>query len=75
MLEQGLLKKQFVGRDGFFWWIGQVVDSAKWKDNSPALPTKDLPGMKRRVKVRIMGYHTADVKDHSKMMICHGHIA
>ena len=61
MLEQGLLKKQFVGRDGFFWWLGQVVDSAKWKDNSPALPIADLPGMKRRVKVRIMGYHTADV--------------
>ena len=63
MLEQGLLKKQFVGRDGFFWWIGQVVDSTTWKDNSPALPTKDLPGMKRRVKVRIMGYHTAQVKE------------
>ena len=63
MLEQGLVKKQFVGRDGFFWWIGQVVDSAKWKDNSPALPIKDLPGMKRRVKVRIMGYHTAQVKE------------
>jgi hypothetical protein len=59
MLEQGLLKKQFVGRDGFFWWLGQVVDSKKWKDNSPGLPTADLPGMKRRVKVRIMGYHTA----------------
>jgi len=62
MLEQGLLKKQFVGRDGFFWWLGQVVDSKKWKDNSPGLPTADLPGMKRRVKVRIMGYHTADVE-------------
>ena len=41
--------------------VRQVVDSAKWKDNSPALPIADLPGMKRRVKVRIMGYHTADV--------------
>lgn len=59
MIEQGLLKKQFVGRDGFFWWLGQVVDSKKWMDNSPGLPTADLPGMKRRVKVRIMGYHTA----------------
>lgn len=61
MIEQGLLKKQFVGRDGFFWWLGQVVDSKKWKDNSPTLPAGDLPGFKRRVKVRIMGYHTADV--------------
>ena len=63
MLEQGLLKKNFVGRDGFFWWIGQVVDSKKWKDNSPGFPSKDLPGMKRRVKVRIMGYHTAQVNE------------
>jgi len=63
MLEQGLLKKNFVGRDGFFWWLGQVVDSKKWKDNSPGLPAGDLPGMKRRVKVRIMGYHTAQVEE------------
>lgn len=63
MLEQGLLKKNFVGRDGFFWWLGQVVDSKKWKDNSPGFPSKDLPGMKRRVKVRIMGYHTAQVEE------------
>jgi len=63
MIEESLLKKNFVGRDGFFWWIGQVVDSNTWKRNSPELPVgsqSDLPGFKRRVKVRIMGYHTAD---------------
>ena len=65
MIEESLLKKNFVGRDGFYWWIGQVVDSKKWKGNLPPLPvgaTGDLPGMKERVKVRVMGYHTADTK-------------
>ena len=65
MIEESLLKKNFVGRDGFYWWIGQVVNSNVWKRNIPELPVKsqeDLPGFKRRVKVRIMGYHTADTK-------------
>ena len=25
MIEQGLFKKYFVGRDGFYWWIGQIA--------------------------------------------------
>ena len=25
MIDQGFIKKHFVGRDGFQWWIGQVV--------------------------------------------------
>ena len=65
MIEESLLKKNFVGRDGFHWWIGQVVHSNAWKRNSPELPVAtqaDLPGFKRRVKVRIVGYHTADTK-------------
>ena len=64
MIDQGLLKKQFVGRDGFFWWIGQVVASKSWIDNVPPLPVlqDDLPGLKSRVKVRILGYHTADTE-------------
>ena len=63
-LEQGLLKKQQVGRDGFYWWLGQVVASKFWIDNNPPLPVgkpDELPGLKRRVKVRIFGYHTAAV--------------
>lgn len=65
MIEESLLKKNFVGRDGFYWWIGQVVHSNAWKRNVPELPVPtqaDLPGFKERVKVRIIGYHTADTK-------------
>ena len=28
MIEQGLFKKYFVGRDGFYWWIGQIAPEA-----------------------------------------------
>ena len=62
MIEQGLIKTHFVGKDGFIWWIGQVVDQTKWAGNLPATPTKTTKqqkGFDFRYKVRIMGYHTA----------------
>jgi len=66
MLDSGLLSKNFIGRDGFIWWIGQVPDAKSWSGNLPFLPQKspsDLPGFKYRVKVRILGYHTSDLKN------------
>ena len=62
MIEQGLIKTHFVGKDGFIWWIGQVVDQTKWAGNLPETPTKTTKqqkGFDFRYKVRIMGYHTA----------------
>tara|TARA_R100001510_G_C7653898_1_gene212411 strand:- start:1470 stop:3773 length:2304 start_codon:yes stop_codon:yes gene_type:complete len=66
MLEQGLIKTHFLGKDGFIWWIGQVVDQTKWAGNLPATPTKTTEqqkGFDFRYKVRIMGYHTASPSD------------
>ena len=62
MIEQGLFKKYFVGRDGFYWWIGQIAPEASWRDNKIGIPgesNKDTPGFGERYKVRIMGHHTA----------------
>ena len=62
MLEQALIKTNFLGKDGFIWWIGQVVDQTKWAGNLPETPTKTTKqqkGFDFRYKVRIMGYHTA----------------
>ena len=66
MLDQGLFKNHFVGRDGFIWWIGQIADENTWKANIPGFPaptnapTEGEPiGFGERYKVRIMGYHTA----------------
>ena len=69
MIEQGLLRRHFLGRDGFIWWIGQIVDQTQWSANLPGAPTKtteEQRGFDFRYKVRIMGYHTAcpgDLKD------------
>ena len=66
MIEQGLLKTHFLGKDGFIWWIGQVVDQTKWAGNLPKTPTSFLrqqKGFDFRYKVRIMGYHTASPED------------
>ena len=64
MIEQGLLKKHFVGRDGFHWWIGQIPDAKVWRENLPATlesntGSSSYKGFGERYKVRIMGYHTA----------------
>jgi hypothetical protein len=56
MIEESLLKSNFVGRDGFRWWIGQVppIEAQGKQENGE--------GWGNRVKVRIMGYHTHDEK-------------
>ena len=66
MFEQGLVKTHFLGKDGFIWWIGQVVDQTKWAGNlsgTPTKTTKEQKGFDFRYKVRIMGYHTASQAD------------
>ena len=66
MIEQGLFKRHFAGRDGFIWWIGQVASEESWKENIPGKPVEtneDIKGFGERYRVRIMGYHTADVSE------------
>jgi len=66
MIDQDLVKRNLVGRDGFTWWIGQIPASKVWKMNTPGAKVKsnkDIKGFDYRYKVRIMGYHTANVND------------
>jgi hypothetical protein len=55
MIDESLLKSNFVGRDGFRWWIGQVApeDAQGGQINGE--------GWGNRRKVRIMGYHPHDL--------------
>ena len=55
-------KQNFVGKDGFVWWIGQIAPKEVWIDNFGTLDK----AWGQRYKVRIMGYHpysTAELKD------------
>ena len=57
-------KKNFIGHDGFIWWIGQIAPAEVWIKNWET--TKDSTNWGQRYKVRIMGYHpysTAELKD------------
>ncbi len=56
MLEESILKSNFVGRDGFKWWIGQVGPESCQGDQINE--TGNAWG--NRIKVRIMGYHPQD---------------
>jgi len=50
MLEQSLIKSNFVGKDGFIWWIGQIQqENAQGNQINGA-------GWGHRYKVRILGY-------------------
>lgn len=51
MIDESLLKSNFIGRDGFRWWIGQIppIDSQGEQFNGAGWGT--------RSKVRILGYH------------------
>lgn len=51
MIQDNLLKSNFVGRDGFRWWIGQIAPSDVQDDQINGA------GWGNRFKVRIMGYH------------------
>ena len=56
MLDSALLKTNFVGRDGFVWWIGRVAHPRVWRDES----TDTDAGWAFRCRVRIIGYHPFD---------------
>ena len=54
MIENSLMQSNFLGRDGFKWWVGQVApeDAQGSQINGE--------GWGNRVKVRILCYHPAD---------------
>ena len=66
MIEQGLFKRHFVGRDGFQWWIGQLPPEEFWRENIAGVQSEDngtQKGFGERYRVRILGYHTANADD------------
>ena len=50
-MEESLLRTNFLGRDGFIWWIGQIPPVESW------IGQANGAGWGNRYKVRIMGYH------------------
>jgi len=62
MIEETLFKSNFLGKDGFIWWLGQVAPPEVWD-----IPSKvsinfveNEKAWAARCKVRIIGYHTYD---------------
>jgi len=71
MIEDSLLKSNYMGKDGFLWWIGQVAPASVWRNEQALIDsgpnkkaTKDndttSSSWAYRCKVRIIGYHTFD---------------
>lgn len=57
MIDQSLLQSNFIGRDGFKWWVGQIppIESNREQSNGG--------GWGNRTKVRIFGYHPYNTVD------------
>ena len=66
MLENSLAKTNFIGRDGYVWWIGQIAKEDHWIANIAERPTEsndEFKGFDYRYKVRIIGYHPPEVEE------------
>ena len=59
MIENNLLKTNFLGKDGFRWWIGQVAPEEAQGDQLNQIGNT----WGCRLKVRIYGYHPADITE------------
>jgi len=60
MEENSLYNPGFLGAGGFHWWVGQIMDDAKWRENISDKKfegTAEIPGWGYRYKVRIIGLH------------------
>jgi hypothetical protein len=70
MIENSLFSTNLVGSEGFYWWIGQIVDNKTWKDNivkSKFEDPSEIKGYGARYKVRIFGHHTEKKDDINDM--------
>ena len=58
-LDQDLVKRNFLGKDGFIWWIGQIPEEANYVENQTGRREEPgtVNGPGERYKVRIFGYH------------------
>ena len=59
MIENNFLKTNFLGKDGFRWWIGQVAPEEAQGDQINQIGQT----WGCRMKVRIYGYHPADATE------------
>jgi hypothetical protein len=59
MIDETLFKSDYLGKDGFTWWLGQVAPYTAWKkDSAVTNPNNSKKNWGERCKVRIIGYHT-----------------
>jgi hypothetical protein len=62
MIDETLFKSDYLGKDGFIWWIGQVAGAKSWKAQALHAnfqdSTKKDKNWPERCKVRIIGYHS-----------------
>lgn len=59
MIDEAFVKSNFLGRDGFIWWIGQVADPKVWRNDATRIDNGES-AWGYRCKVRIIGYHSFD---------------
>ena len=61
-------KQNFIGKDGFVWWIGQIAPETVWLDNFGTLD-KALEGKKSKVAFIIHDEVVLDIADDEKYIV------
>lgn len=60
MIDETLFKTNYLGKDGFIWWLGQVAPAKSWKAQASHANFQDSAKKDKnwpeRCKVRIIGY-------------------
>ena len=57
-IEHGFFQKHSIGKDGFYWWMGQIAPEESWKNNIPGVPDVDNTherGWGERYRIRMLG--------------------
>ena len=57
MIDESLIKSNFIGRDSFRWWVGQIAPIESLRKQNKG------EGWGNRYKVRILGYHPFSKED------------
>ena len=57
MIDESLIKSNFIGRDSFRWWVGQIAPIESLRKQNEG------KGWGNRYKVRILGYHPFSKED------------
>ena len=71
MIDESILKSNFMSKDGFIWWIGQVAPADVWRTSESRVDTEVGEGKFTDVKLESLGIIVLTMKNYPmKTYLC-----